>query len=470
MAQNLTQIQALKQTQTMTPQQLQVVKMLEMPVSELEERIHTELLDNAALSMESTGDTRDSSLYDYGSEDDTPDWLLERSSNRKAEMEKEIPFSGNNTFYEELEQQIGEHELTDKQKELVRYLIGSLDDDGLLRKDLSSIEDELLIYHNTPVTVKELEEALKVLQEFDPAGIGAQSLQDCLMIQLKRRKSSFYNVMEQKIIAHCFDDFTHKRWEKIKQKYELSDEDFQKVFFDLTHLNPCPGSSMGDVVGKSLQQIFPDFIVETDDDGNISISLNNGNIPELHVSRSFKDSLEEYSRNKAKMSRAAKEGFLYTKQKVDAAQNFINAVKQRQQTLYSTMKTIVHLQRPFFLEGDESLLKPMILKDVAERTGLDISTISRVSNSKYVQTNFGVYPLKFFFSDGYTNDKGEEMSVRQIRRVIQECVDKEDKKKPMNDEALAAVLKEKGYPMARRTVAKYREQLGIPVARLRKIG
>lgn len=492
MAQNLTQTQALKQTQSLTPQQLQVVRMLEMPVSELEECIHTELLDNAALvtkdddldsntdsesesgddlSMDSDPSTiRDSSLDDYSSEDDTPDWLLERTSNQSMQQEQEIPFSENNTFYEELDKQIGEHDLTEHQQELVKYLIGSLDDDGLLRKDLSSIEDELMIYHNVMVNDGELESALKVLQSFDPAGIGARNLQECLLIQLGRRKDSRFRQLEIEIVKNYFEEFTHKHWDKIQQRLELSDDDFKQVIFDLTHLNPRPGSSLGEITGKNFQQILPDFIVDTDDDGNISISLNNGNIPELHVSRSFRDSLEDLTRRKDKISKSAREGLLYTKQKIDAAQGFINAVKQRQMTLYSTMKAIVDLQRPFFQEGDESLLKPMILKDVADRTGLDISTISRVSNSKYVQTNYGIYPLKFFFSDGYTTENGEELSTREIRRILKECIDKEDKKKPMTDEALANILKEKGYPIARRTVAKYREQLGLPVARMRKQG
>ena len=492
MAQNLTQTQALKQTQSLTPQQLQVVRMLEMPVSELEECIHTELLDNAALvtkddDFDSNNDTeddggddlsmdsdpsaiRDSSLDDYSSEDDTPDWLLERSSNQSARQEQEIPFSESSTFYEELDKQIGEHDLTEHQQELVRYLIGSLDDDGLLRKSLSSIEDELMIYHNVMVKDGELEQALKTLQSFDPAGIGARNLQECLLIQLKRRKYTKYTMLEEGVINNYFDDFTHKRWERIQQRLGLSDADFDHVIFTLTHLNPRPGSSLGEITGKNFQQIVPDFIVDTDDDGHISISLNNGNIPELHISRSFRDSLEELTKRKDKISRSARDGLLYTKQKIDAAQGFINAVKQRQMTLYSTMKAIVDLQRPFFQEGDESLLKPMILKDVADKTGLDISTISRVSNSKYVQTNYGLYPLKYFFSDGYTTESGEELSTREIRRILKECIENENKRQPLTDDALAGILKEKGYPIARRTVAKYREQLGLPVARMRKLG
>ena len=248
----------------------------------------------------------------------------------------------------------------------------------------------------------------------------------------------------------------------------LSDDAFNAALGELVKLNPRPGSSLGETIGKNLQQIIPDFIVETDDDGSISLSLNNPNVPELKLSRTFTDLLEEHAKNKANQSKESRNAMLFLKQKVDAAQNFIDAVKQRQNTLLMTMQAIIDLQRPFFLEGDEALLRPMILKDVAERTGFDISTISRVSNSKYVQTNYGIYPLKFFFSDGYVTEDGEELSVREIWKLLKECIDHEDKSSPLTDDELAEMLKEKGYPIARRTVAKYRQQLNIPVARLRK--
>jgi RNA polymerase sigma-54 factor len=309
---------------------------------------------------------------------------------------------------------------------------------------------------------------LRILQDFDPAGVGGRSLQECLMIQLQRKTQTESCRLAQKMLKRCFDDFTHKRWDKMQQRFSLSDEQMEEVRKELVHLNPRPGISLGDTVGRNSQIIVPDFVVETEDDGSIHLSLNDGGVPELRVTPSFVNMLEEKSKDKTHLDKDTRDAMAFLKQKVDAAQGFIAAVKSRQQTLFNTMQCIIDLQRPFFQEGDESLLRPMILKDVAERAGLDISTISRVSNSKYVQTNFGIYPLKFFFVDGYTNEEGEEFSVREIRRFLKECIDKEDKENPMTDDALAQVLKEKGYSIARRTVAKYRESLGIPVARLRK--
>ena len=274
--------------------------------------------------------------------------------------------------------------------------------------------------------------------------------------------------IELDIIGKCCEEFTRKNKDKIIQKLNITEEQYNAAAAELTKLNPRPGRSMGETIGKNLQQIIPDFLVETEDDGTINLSLNNRNVPELRLSREFTELLDEHTRNKQNQSKESKDALMFLKQKVDAAQGFINAVKQRQQTLLSTMQAIIDLQRPFFEEGDESLLRPMILKDVAERTKLDISTISRVSNSKYVQTNYGIYPLKFFFSDGYTTENGEELSVREIKRILKECVASENKEKPYTDDELADMLKEKGYPIARRTVAKYRQQLNIPVARLRR--
>ena len=358
--------------------------------------------------------------------------------------------------------------LTPEEKQLGEYLIGSLDDDGLLRKSIDSIIDELAIYQGISTTPEEVEHVLSVIQDFDPAGIGARNLQECLLLQIRRKEDSPLKQIEYNIIDKCCDDFTKKNKDRILQRLNITEKQYNDAVAELVKLNPRPGSSMGEAIGKNLQQIIPDFIVETEDDGTISLSLNNHNVPELRLSREFTDMLDEHTRNKANQSKESKDALLFLKQKVDAAQNFINAVKQRQQTLMSTMQAIIDLQRPFFQEGDESLLRPMILKDVAERTHLDISTISRVSNSKYVQTNFGIYPLKFFFSDGYTTENGEELSIREIKRILKECVDHEDKNAPYTDDELANILKDKGYPIARRTVAKYRQQLNIPVARLRR--
>ena len=359
-------------------------------------------------------------------------------------------------------------DLTPHEKQLGEYLIGSLDDDGLLRKSIDSLVDELAIYQGISTTPEELERVLSVIQEFDPAGIGARNLQECLLLQIGRKEDSPLKQLELDIIGKCCDDFTRKNKEKILLKLGITEEQYQEAVGELTKLNPRPGSSLGEAIGKNLQQIVPDFLVETEDDGTITLSLNNRNVPELRLSREFTEMLDEHTRNKANQSKESRDALMFLKQKVDAAQGFINAVKQRQQTLMNTMQAIIDLQRPFFQEGDESLLRPMILKDVAERAGLDISTVSRVSSSKYVQTNYGIFPLKFFFSDGYTTESGEELSVREIKRILKECVDKENKEQPYTDDELADLLKEKGYPIARRTVAKYRQQLNIPVARLRR--
>ena len=485
MAQGSRQVQSQvqQQVQTLSPQQILVVKLLELPAVELEDRVRAELLENPALeegkeetavddlSENADNDQSDNeydSLGDYLTEDDIPDYKLQERNKSKGEQAEEIPFSDTTSFYETLQEQLRERNLTEHQQALAEYLIGSLDDDGLLRKTLDSISDELAIYAGVDAKEQELEEVLSIIQDFDPPGLGARSLQECLLIQIKRKEPSSLQQTELSIIEKCYEEFTRKHWDKIIQRLNLSEEEFEAAINEITKLNPRPGSSLGEVIGRNMQQIVPDFIVETFDDGSIVLSLNNKNMPELRMSREFNDMLQEHTYNKANQTKESKEAMLFLKQKMDAAQGFIDAIKQRQNTLQTTMEAIIDLQRPFFLEGDESLLRPMILKDVAERTGLDISTISRVSNSKYVQTNFGIYSLKYFFSDGYTTEDGEEMSVREIRRILKECIDNENKKKPLTDDELADILKEKGYPIARRTVAKYRQQLNIPVARLRK--
>ena len=488
------QTQAQQQIQTLSPQQILVVKLLELPAIELEDRVRAELLENPALeegkddtsgdeysntpdadsNAEDGGDTDYDSLSDYLNEDDIPDYKLQENNHSKGEQAEEIPFSDTTSFYETLKEQLGERNLTEHQRELAEYLIGSLDDDGLLRKSLDSISDELAIYAGIEATTGELEEALRIIQDFDPAGLGARNLQECLLIQIRRKIEQQHFTpnpilyIEEAIISECHEDFTRKHWDKIQQKLGLEEDAFQQAIKEICKLNPRPGASLGEAIGKNLQQIVPDFIVDTYDDGTINLSLNNRNVPELRMSRDFTEMVEEHTKNKANQSKESKEAMMFLKQKMDAAQGFIDAVKQRQNTLMTTMQAIIDLQRPFFLDGDESLLRPMILKDVAERTGLDISTISRVSNSKYVQTNYGIYPLKFFFNDGYVTEDGEEMSVREIRKILKECIDNEDRKKPYTDDELTEILKKKGYPIARRTVAKYRQQLNIPVARLRK--
>ncbi|MCC8188539.1 MAG: RNA polymerase factor sigma-54 [Bacteroides sp.] len=480
------QSQVQQQVQTLSPQQILVVKLLELPAVELEDRIRAELLENPALeegsdeakneAEEVSSDTENEveydSLNDYLSEDDIPDYKLQENNRSKGEKVEEIPFSEATSFYEMLRQQLSELKLSDHQRELAEYLIGSLDDDGLLRKSLENINDELAIYAGVSTNEEELEEILRMIQEFDPPGIGARDLRECLLIQIRRKeeaeKQNPLLSVGERIIDTCYEEFTRKHWDKIMQKLSLSEETLQEAIAEITRLNPRPGASLGETLGRNMQQIIPDFVVDTYDDGTIEVSLNNRNMPELRMSRDFTELVEEHTRNRANQSKESREALMFLKQKMDAAQGFIDAIRQRQHTLMSTMQAIIELQRPFFLEGDESLLRPMILKDVAERTGLDISTISRVTSSKYVQTNYGIYSLKYFFGDGYTTEDGEEKSVREIKRILLEIVEGENKKKPYTDDELAEQLKQKGYPIARRTVAKYRDQLNIPVARLRK--
>ena len=482
-----TQAQTQQMLQTLSPYQILLVKLLELPTMELEERVRAEVLDNPALEegrepSEQDGaedfdsafnggnesDNEDFSLGDYRTEDDIPDYKLQEQNRSRGETMEEIPFSDSVSFYELLLEQLGMRHLTEEEKVMAEYLIGSLDDDGLLRKEMTTLVDELAIYRGIYTDEQTLERVLGIIQDFEPVGVGARSLQECLTLQIKRKPDTPLKSLQLEVVEKCFDDFTHKNKERIMQRLDIDEETYWEVLGELTRLNPRPGTSLGEAVGKNLQQIIPDFLVETEDDGTVTLTLNNGNVPELRLSREFSEMLEEYALNRENQSRDSKDAFLFLKQKVDAAQGFINAVKQRHQTLTAVMQSIIDLQRPFFEEGDENLLKPMIMKDVAERAKLDVSTVSRVSNSKYVQTNFGIYPLRFFFNDSYTTEKGEELSVIEIKQFLKECVDNENKEDPYTDDELAQMLGEKGYPIARRTVAKYRQQLNIPTARLRR--
>ena len=493
------QLQQQKLGQTFSQQQLLQSSLIELPVAQLIDRINTEMNDNPALESESSFDDNDASgEVDYNNNDDpdTPDdyeAATEREERQSAldealsglgrddedlpvyqsgssysEDREEIVYGETESFYDQLKEQVGEMNLTPKQRDIIEYLIGSLDDDGLLRKALDIVSDELAIYHNIDATEKEIEQVLLMLQAFDPAGIGARSLQECLLLQIERRDPSKLRDLMERVVNNYFEAFTRKHWDKIQADLGLNDTQAEVLFRELRKLNPRPGASLGEVVGRNMQQITPDFIVDTQDDGTITFTLNNGEVPELKVSQSFVDSMKEYQQNKEHLSRQTKEALLYIKKKVDAAQGFIEAVKVRRHTLSVTMRAIIQLQRQFFLDGDEASLRPMILKDVAEKAGLDISTVSRVSNSKYAQTRWGTFPLRHFFSDGYVTESGEELSTRQIKAALRDLIDTEDKRKPLSDDQLKNQLAEKGFPIARRTVAKYREQLGIPIARLRK--
>ena len=493
------QIQAQKQEQRLqqavSQQQLLQSHLIELPIQQFAERIETEMHDNPALESDSENpdlqeypdypdspeatddfdvqrereersDALDAALENIGRDDE--DLPVYHGGQSSVEEREEMVYGQSVSFYDELLEQVGEMELSDQERYVMEYLIRSLDDDGFLRTPLENIADELAIYHNIDLSTGQLETVLKKLQRLDPPGIGARTLQECLLLQVNRREKSAITLSMEKVLTDYFDEFTKKHWEKIAQQMTMDELQAETVFHELRRLNPKPGAAMGETIGRSMQQITPDFVVDTQDDGTVTFSLNNGDVPQLQVSQSFADLLKEYQSNKDGLSRQMKEALLYTKQKVDAAQSFIDAVQVRRRTLTLTMKAIIHLQHRFFEEGDEALLRPMILKDVAERTGLDLSTVSRVSNSKYVQTRWGIFPLKYFFSDGYVTESGEELSTREIKATLRELIDAEDKRKPMSDDALSEALKEKGYPIARRTVAKYREQLGIPIARLRK--
>ena len=494
------QLQQQKLGQTFSQQQLLQSSLIELPVAQLVDRINTEMNDNPALETESPydDDTIATEETDFGggsdadgAEDfetatereerqsaldealsgigrDDEDLPVYQSGSSYSEDREEMVYGETESFYDQLKEQVGEMELTDKERDIIEYLIGSLDDDGLLRKDLSIVSDELAIYHNIDASVKEIEHVLLILQAFDPAGIGARSLQECLLLQIERRDPSKLRDLMERVVNDYFEAFTRKHWDKIQEDLKLNDTQAEALFHELRKLNPRPGASLGETVGRSMQQITPDFIVDTQDDGTITFTLNNGEVPELKVSQSFVDSMKEYQQNKDHLSKQTKEALLYIKKKVDAAQGFIEAVKVRRHTLTVTMRAIIQLQRQFFLDGDEASMRPMILKDVAEKAGLDISTVSRVSNSKYAQTRWGTFPLRHFFSDGYVTESGEELSTRQIKAALRDLVDAEDKRKPLSDDQLKDLLAQKGFPIARRTVAKYREQLGIPIARLRK--
>lgn len=476
----------LKQQQKLSPLQMQVIKLTELPVIELEERIKQELEDNPALeegleplegSSEYDDDfspeedtnisQEDIALGDYMNDEDIPDYQI-RSGNKQASgVQEEIPFSVASSLHEFLLEQLGVCSLNEKDKKTGEYIIGNIDESGYLDRSLPAISDDLIFQQNIDVSVPKLEEILLVIQDFEPAGIGARNLQECLLLQLKRKNISTTVSNAIEIISNYFEEFSKRHYDKIMKQLGLNEAQLKDVIQEITTLNPKPGNSWGDSLSTTLNTIIPDFIVESYN-GELFLSLNNRNVPDLRVSREYADLLKGYAGNKSSMSSDSKNAAIFVKQKLDSARWFIDAIKQRQDTLQRTMQAILDMQYDFFLTGDEAQLRPMILKDVAERTGYDISTISRVSNSKYVQTNFGIYPLKYFFSESMQTDSGEEISSREVKAILKECIDNEDKRKPLTDDKLSDILKEKGYIIARRTVAKYREQLNIPVARLRK--
>ncbi|WP_297094398.1 RNA polymerase factor sigma-54 [uncultured Draconibacterium sp.] len=472
-----------KLLQKLSPQQIQVIKLLEIPTMQLEQRIKKELEENPVLELESDNpssvddqmddgqdnnsdiDNEEFSMDDYYEDEEIPTYKLNVNNYSKDDKYIDVPFSVGTSFHEFLNEQLGLADLDDEEQQLAEYIIGNIDDDGYLRRDLMAISDDLAFNMNLDVPEEKLEKILLAIQEFDPPGIAARDLRECLLLQLERKESKEFQLAKT-IVKDYFQEFTKKHYDKIRSKLELTDEELKKGIDEVLKLNPKPGSSYSNPLNKSNQHIVPDFILELVD-GELSLSLNQRNVPELKINDTYTEMLRTMSQNQ-KAQKTDKEAVTFVKQKLDSAKWFIDAIHQRQTTLLLTMSEIISFQKEYFQEGDETKLRPMILKDIAERTGLDISTISRVSNSKYIQTHFGIYPLKYFFSEGLAKDDGEEVSTREIKKILQECIEGEDKRKPLTDEKLAKILKEKSYNIARRTVAKYREQMGISVARLRK--
>lgn len=461
-------------TQTLSPQQLLAVQLLELTTMEIEDRVRSEVMDNPALeassreelSGDSAGDgDADTSFANEADSDDDYSGNGELPVSAGYRRDSDFPVGDSQSFGDTLLEQLGELELTQEERVVGEYIIGSLDEDGLLRKDISEIEDELLIYGNVMTDSAMILDVLARIQGFEPAGIAARSLQEALLLQLDRSVTGRDMTLQRRIVTDFYEDFTAKRWEQLADKLGVGKDECRAAIADIVRLNPRPGASLNESVGFSRQQIIPDFVLEVIDD-HVYVSLNNLHVPELRVCDEYVQMLDEQIAGENSEQKAAA---MFLKQKIDAAKGFISAVRQRENTMLSTMRAIVARQKEYFVNGgDEAFLKPMILEDIAKVTGFDISTISRVSNSKYVQTPWSVTPLKYFFSDGVTKSDGTEQSVYELFGVIRELVDNEDKSAPLTDQVLQEMLAARGYNVARRTVAKYREQLNIPVARLRK--
>jgi RNA polymerase sigma-54 factor len=492
LSQNLQQ----KLLQKLSPQQIQLMKLLQVPTANLEERIKEEMEENPALEQEEDNhddheeakdeftengeenfeepdgsendyDNIDISEYVKEGDDDIADYKM-RDDNYGSDDDdkKTIPFKMETSFYETLLDQLGLLKLDEKEQKIAEQIVGSIDEDGYLRRDTTAIVDDLAFRQNVMTTEEEVESLIKRIQHFDPPGVAARDLQECLLLQLNRLQDEGKNVsIAIKAISKYFDEFTKKHYEKIQRGLDLNDEQLKEVMQQIIRLNPKPGGNVGEI-NKAESYVVPDFFI-MNNAGKLELTLNSRNAPELRISEGYRDMLKEYDRG-TKKDKRQKEAVLFIKQKIDSAKWFIDAIKQRQHTLLDTMTAIMNHQHDFFLTGDQTTLRPMILKDIAEKTGLDISTVSRVANSKFVQTEFGTYRLKFFFSESLSTESGEEVSTREVKKILSDLIEAENKKKPLSDEHLTEMLQQKGYNIARRTVAKYREQLNIPVARLRK--
>lgn len=457
-----------KQTQRLSPLQIQTIKLIELPAPELEQRIQKELEENPVLE-EVVDDTegeapKNVSLSEYSGSDPTPSYKLYVNNQGKDLKPQYNTFSVRESFHQSLEAQLGYCKIDERQRQIAQFIIGMIDDDGYLRRDLESLADDISFRLGIETTPEEVEELLFLIQEFDPVGVGARDLRECLLLQLEAKKQTESVQLAERILRDFFTEFTKKHYNKITSRLGISEQQLKEAIAEIVKLNPRPGGQIDDSYTEQVQQVVPDFLVELKD-GEPVMSMPRFSVPELKVNKKYADVLMEAANS---ATREKKEAASFVKQKLDSAKWFIEAIKQRHNTLQNTMNAIIDYQHDYFIDGDETKLKPMVLRNIAEKTGLDISTISRVVNCKYVQTHFGIYPLKYFFSEGLATSDGEEVSTREIKTILQHSIDEEDKHKPLTDEELVTVLSEKGYKVARRTVAKYREQLNIPIARLRK--
>jgi len=487
-----------KLLQKLSPQQIQLIKLLEVPTIELDQRIKKEIEENPVLEegreeefelkeqSDNDGDndgnidvneaphenSDEFSLDDYMEYDDTPSYRLSTNNYSKDDKKYDNNYSDFSSFHEFMKQQLSLRLLNEREIQLAEYIIGNIDEEGYLRRDIDDIVDDMAFHQAVETTYEEMIAVLRIIQNFDPPGVGARSLQECLILQLERKlltsKENTDKIkLAKKILSDYFSEFTKKHYSKIAIRINVLESELKEAVDEILKLNPKPGNSFSEAPEKNLQLIIPDFILDVKE-GKILVELNSRNEPELRINKTYSDMLSNISEGKQKITKTEKETMTFVKHKLDSAKWFIEAIKQRKNTLLTTMEAIVEYQHNYFLEGDEMELKPMILKDIAEKTKLDISTISRVANSKYIQTHFGIFPLKYFFSEGMQTDNGEEVSTREIKSILQEFIGNESKKKPLTDAKLSEILQKQGYQIARRTVAKYREQLNIPVARLRK--
>lgn len=477
-----------KLSQKLSPQQIQLMKMIQLPTQAFEQRISQELEENPAL--EGGKDERDEfdddfsndefddnydegneiieteiNVDDYLSDDEVPSYKLAANNYSADDDERQTPYAAGTSFNQYLLTQLSTYRLNEEEKEIAEFLVGSVDESGYIRRDMQDIVDDLAFTQNVYTTEEKVEKVLKTVQELDPAGVAARDLQECLLIQLERKEPTPAVVLATDIIDESFDQFSKKHYKKLIQKFEITEDQLREAIHEIEGLNPKPGGTYSGN-NRIIEHVVPDFAIKIVD-GELDLTLNGRNAPELHVSHDYKNMLKGYKESKDK-SKAQKDAVMFIKQKLDAAKWFIDAIKQRQQTLFVTMNAIMHHQKEYFLTGDERKLKPMILKDIADKIGMDVSTVSRVANSKYVDTPYGTKLIKEFFSESMKNDQGEDVSTREIKKILEITIAEEDKRKPLTDDKLAKILLEKGYPIARRTIAKYREQLDLPVARLRK--